>query len=1057
MDTLPAISVIVPSLNQGRYLAEALESIFRQGYPRLQVVLMDGGSTDNTVEIVRAYESRLTYWQSGSDGGQAAAINEGARHCSGDLLGWLNSDDYYLRDSLWTVARAHAASPKCGLYIGNGFRHRQEDGTLIPFSKRHVALNRDALVKGLDYVLQPSTFFSTDAWETVGGLDPSLRFCLDWDLIMRVAQKYPAVLINEFLSVSREHRSTKTSTGHMERVFEIHRMVKQRTGREASLGTLYYWTEALLHLTDGSIPAQVRAPLGSVQTSVRHLFGRAFGNSDGFPEKTDFDDTIYLPLATVDGPTESAAGTESLPSISVVVPSLDQAAFLGQALDSIVNQGYPRTEIIVCDGGSTDGSVGLRQQYQHRLAYWVSEPDRGPAHAINKGFARATGEIFGWLNSDDMLAAGALAAVGRAFAEDPDLDMVYANALYVDEDTRLHLADHGGYRTGLYYGEMPSRESTPRYWSYVHAVPQPTVFFRRRLLDSCGPLDERYHFIFDFELFFRFSERARIKKLERTQAFYRIHRAAKSSDWRKFLIELYRFSRPSWPGLLDRDFYPYWRDFLGSYARRHFGGKPRTRGQWAILASAAISSLTRAGNPEALMAPSPPAPLGPSASRGHAFMPKRQSYAIDRHPRYRSFFCSLTFPKHPGHSGGEIRDFHLLRELLRISTVEFFSVHTLPSDERVDLFEAFLDAVHAPDAVSTSRQAFFPRLVGAAQRRRWPVLGARYHTESKEQLAVIEHCRIGLEQALQQHPPDFLFVSPQVNPIALTLDTSALRTRLVMASYDVEAERIDSFAQASRGLQRVALRLERDRARRFEAENLRAFDGIIAVSERDKDTFVGRYGFSPDRVLVIANSVDPHYFAFAGRRETRSPQVVFVGTLDYLANRRAAWRLVDDIMPRVRRRCPQATVWVVGQNPEPALQARADGSLTVVTGAVDDVRPYLAQATVACIPLTAGAGTKYKVLEALSAGVPTVCTSSALTGLELKDAEHLIVRDTDEELAGAIVDLIEHPELGERLARQGRAQVERLYTWDTNLPVLDDWLRLLDTLPRRGGGPAIAR
>ena len=1056
MDTLPAISVVVPSLNQGRYLDDALRSIFRQNYPRLQVVLMDGGSTDNTAEIIRAYDSRLTYWQSQPDGGQGAAINEGVRHCSGDLVGWLNSDDYYLRDSLWTLARAHAASPKRGLYIGNGFRRRQEDGTLTPFSRRHVALNRDALVNGLDYVLQPSTFFSTDAWEAVGGLDPSLRFCLDWDLLIRVAQKYPAVLINEFLSVSREHRATKTSTGHMERILEIQRMVKLHTGREASLGTLYYWTEALLHLSDGSIPAQVRGPLGTVQTSVRHLFGQAFGHSDGFPEKTDADDTIYLPLATADGPAEPA-DIVSWPSISVVVPSLDQAAFLGQALDSILNQGYPRAEVIVCDGGSTDGSVEVLKQYQHRLAYWVSERDRGPAHAINKGFARATGDILGWLNSDDMLTAGALAEVGRAFAEDPDLDMVYANALYVDESTRLHLADHGGYRTGLYYGEMLPRDRTLRYWSYVHAVPQPTVFFRRRLLDACGPLDERYHFIFDFELFFRFAEKARIKKLERTQAFYRIHRAAKSSDWRKFLIELYRLSRPSWPGLLDRDFYPRWQDFLGSYARRHFGGGARTGGQWAILASAAISSLTGVGNPETLAARGTRAPLGSSTARGRAFMPRRQSYAIDRDLRYRSFFCSLTLPKHPGHSGGEIRDFHLLRQLLQISTVEFFAVHPLPSDDRVNVLEAFLDAVHAPDTVRTAPQTLPSRLVGAAQRRHWPVLGARYHTESKEQLAVTEHCRILLEKALEDHAPDFLFISPQVNPIALTFDTSALRTRLVMASYDVEAERIESFAKASRGLQRFVLGLEGKRARRFESENLRAFDGIIAVSDRDKDTFVGRYDFSPDRVLVVANSVDPHYFAFAERRAARSPQVVFVGTLDYLANRRAAWRLVDDVMPRVRRRCPQATVWIVGQNPEPALLARADGRLTVVTGAVDDVRPYLADATVACIPLTAGAGTKYKVLEALSAGVPTVCTPSALKGLDLRDGEHLLVRDSDEELSGAIVDLIERPQLAERLARQGRDQVERLYTWDANLPRLDDWLRLLDTLPRRGGGQRTGR
>jgi glycosyltransferase involved in cell wall biosynthesis len=100
--------VIVPSFNEGAFLREALESIFRQEYPSVKVVVMDGGSTDESVPIIRSFESRLTYWQSRPDGGQAAAINEGARHTSGEIVAWVNSDDYYWGDALWTVARAFA-------------------------------------------------------------------------------------------------------------------------------------------------------------------------------------------------------------------------------------------------------------------------------------------------------------------------------------------------------------------------------------------------------------------------------------------------------------------------------------------------------------------------------------------------------------------------------------------------------------------------------------------------------------------------------------------------------------------------------------------------------------------------------------------------------------------------------------------------------------------------------------------------------------------------------------------------------------------------------------
>src|SRR5262245_22560893 len=150
---LPLISVVVPSYNQGRFLPDTLESLFRQDYPRLEVVVMDGGSTDNSVEVIRSYAPRLKHWQSQRDRGQSAAINAGVKLCTGDLVTWLNSDDYYWRDALWTVGRAWAAHPGRGLYIGNGLRHDQATGAYIPFCTRHIAFDRQALTHGTDYIL----------------------------------------------------------------------------------------------------------------------------------------------------------------------------------------------------------------------------------------------------------------------------------------------------------------------------------------------------------------------------------------------------------------------------------------------------------------------------------------------------------------------------------------------------------------------------------------------------------------------------------------------------------------------------------------------------------------------------------------------------------------------------------------------------------------------------------------------------------------------------------------------------------------------------------------
>jgi glycosyltransferase involved in cell wall biosynthesis len=597
-EALPLISVIVPSYNQGRFLEQALASILDQEYPRAEVIVQDGGSSDESLDVIRRYEPRLAHWRSGPDAGQAAAIQDGVARARGDLVAWLNSDDYYCEDALWRVARAWRRHPGFGLYVGNGFRLK--DGVLAPFCRRHLALNRYALAFGLDYVLQPSTFFSREAWNAAGGLDASLRYCMDWDLILRIAGSHAAVLIDEFLAVSREYADTKTAAGGWQRADEIVRMTARHAGRDLTPGALYYAAETALGLCDGAAAPEARHHLFAVMQSLQRGFARDYGNTDGFPEKGDAQDVVDLPVVAPRAAAAAHVRSFEPPSISVVTPSFQQAAYLRAALDSVLEQGYERLESIVRDGGSTDGSVELLREYAPRLKSWTSERDRGPAHAINLGLEQATGEVLSWLNSDDLLAEGALAEVGRAFAEDPELDLVYGNALYVDESGARTTADHGGFRTGLYYGAFQALERVPYYWTYVHSVPQPTVFFRRRLLERCGPLDEAYHFIFDFELFARFAARgARIRKLDRTLAFYRLHAAAKTSGWSSFLVELYRFSRPRWPAAGTREHREVLRSFLGDYLAQRFGSHRGWR-FWATALVAGASAVTRIGNPEAL-------------------------------------------------------------------------------------------------------------------------------------------------------------------------------------------------------------------------------------------------------------------------------------------------------------------------------------------------------------------------------------------------------------------------------------------------------------------------
>ena len=599
----PSIDVVVPSFNQGRFLREALDSIFAQEYPRLAVYVVDGGSTDETEDILRDFTDRLQYWRMRSDSGQSAAIQEGAARGSGDLVAWLNSDDFYLPGALWRIARAFTRHRGRGLYIGNGLRYSQAHGTFTPFCRRHLALQRRALAEGLDYVLQPSTFFARTAWEKAGGPDPSLHFGMDWDLILRVAAEWPAVLINEFLAASREWDATKTAGGGFPRVEEIVRIAARHTGRPLSRGALYYALENLLSNSSGATSEKTRRDLQGALHSIQAEFAAEFGNSDGFPEHGDLQDVVDLPFADAP-PTTTLLGRGAVPSnaplITVVTPSLNQARFLTRTLDSLLNQGYPKLELMVFDGGSTDGSVDILRSLTSRISYWVSEPDGGPAAAINTGLYRANGEVVAWLNSDDMLAEGALAEVGRAFAADPSLDVIYGNALYIDESDALTCPDHGGFRTGLYYGAFQPLADIPFYWNYVHSVPQPTVFFRKSVLERVGLLDEAYHFIFDFELFARFARHGlRIRKLEKTLAFYRLHTAGKTTDWASFLAELYRFSRPKWPPVFSRDFRETLRGFLRSFVKRYGGAGPGSWRRPVVGGLAAAMAVTGIGNPEA--------------------------------------------------------------------------------------------------------------------------------------------------------------------------------------------------------------------------------------------------------------------------------------------------------------------------------------------------------------------------------------------------------------------------------------------------------------------------
>lgn len=183
--------------------------------------------------------------------------------------------------------------------------------------------------------------------------------------------------------------------------------------------------------------------------------------------------------------------------VSIVTCSFQQGRFLDATMRSVLDQGYPNLEYIVIDGGSKDQSVSVIQSHATQLTYWVSENDRGQTHALSKGFERATGDILGWLCSDDLLLPDALTRVAKFFEQNPDVDFVFGNALWIDVQGQFIRPKK----------EMP--------WSkfiflYDHNyLAQPSCFWRRSLFDKVGGLDESLNLAMDSDLWLRFAAKTR--------------------------------------------------------------------------------------------------------------------------------------------------------------------------------------------------------------------------------------------------------------------------------------------------------------------------------------------------------------------------------------------------------------------------------------------------------------------------------------------------------------------------------------------------------------------
>ena len=236
----------------------------------------------------------------------------------------------------------------------------------------------------------------------------------------------------------------------------------------------------------------------------------------------------------------------ALPWVSIVTPSYNQGRFLKRTIDSVLRQSYPNIQYVVIDGGSTDESIEVLRSYRDRFC-WVSEPDRGQTNAINKGLARAKGEILAYLNSDDILAPRAIERVVQYLQKNPECDMVYGEADYIDEQDRII----GSYKTADYSFNRLIEDCM---------VCQPAAFWRKRMMEKVGPFDEQLNFAMDYDYWLRIAKAGgEIRFLREKLACSRLYSETKTLSARpKIFQEIFEICRRHTGDVHQSYYQGYW-------------------------------------------------------------------------------------------------------------------------------------------------------------------------------------------------------------------------------------------------------------------------------------------------------------------------------------------------------------------------------------------------------------------------------------------------------------------------------------------------------------------
>ena len=378
----------------------------------------------------------------------------------------------------------------------------------------------------------------------------------------------------------------------------------------------------------------------------------------------------------------------------------------------------------------------------------------------------------------------------------------------------------------------------------------------------------------------------------------------------------------------------------------------------------------------------------------------------------RVLVLGVWFP-YPPRWGWAMRVYHLARQLARRHDVTLLTYGTGADQPNVPLLRN--EGVHAETVLrerpsrTTRRKDQLASLVG------------RLPFESH--IARSPEMQRAIDRLSSERPFDVVQLeSTLVRPFHFPDES-----KLVLDEHNIEYENYARTREVeSSALRRAFYAFEASKVRRYEQAAWREVAGCVLTSAREEEVVRAHAPRTP--TVVVPNGVDVDYFKPTSR-EREAGSIVFNGVLDYRPNLDAALFLIDEVLPLVQAKHPEARVTIVGRS-DPAELKQVQRPNVVATGEVPDVRPYLEQAAVVAVPIRAGSGTRFKVVEGLAVGAPMVSTAVGCEGIGVEDGEHLLVADSAEDFAGAIVRLFDDAELGRKLGQAGRQFVVDAYSWE---------------------------